>query len=226
MRRQAALALATCLVGALLPSVEAFALTALVSRGAAPHQRASLLLRPYVAAEQPRAHGSWMPGPAASLRPATALRMGKTELVTYGDLWRDALNENSEGEGEFVVTDDTTADEDDFTYAMEEVSLLASEAVKPFKEAATGVASALWNKLSPSPDEEEVQRNLKAFAKCHSGAVMTPLGDDELASEVRYLGMFPDLVDALLEAQADDDSTNKNMGEDTPLALPEPFVEM
>jgi len=152
--------------------------------------------------------------------------MGKTELVTYGDLWRDALNENSEGEGEFVVTDDTTADEDDFTYAMEEVSALASEAVKPFKEAATGVASALWNKLSPSPDEEEVQRNLKAFAKCHSGAVMTPLGEDELASEVRYLGMFPDLVDALLEAQAEDDSTTKSEGEDSPLSLPTTFVEM
>ena len=41
---------------------------------------------------------------------------------------------------------------------------------------------------------------------------MTPLEEDELASEVRYLGMFPDLVDALLEAQEDaDDKESKEM---------------
>lgn len=172
----------------------------------------SVLLRPGVGVEQPGACASLrVPKPATS-RTAHVLGMGKTQLVTYGDLWRDALNENSDGEeGEFVVADETdTTEGDDFTYAMEELSLQASEAVKPIKEVATGVASALWNKLSPSPNDEEVQRNLKAFAKCHSGAVMTPLGEEELASEVRYLGMFPDLVDALLEAQEEDEMEAAN----------------
>ena len=125
-----------------------------------------------------------------------ALSAGKTQIVTYGDLWRDAVIE--EGGGEKGTDDDNYQ-----TSVGTELSMMATEAMKPIKAAATGVASAVWSKLSPSPDDEEIQRNLKAFASQHSGAVMTPLGDDELANEVRYLGMFPDLVDALLEAEED-----------------------
>ena len=125
-----------------------------------------------------------------------ALSAGKTQIVTYGDLWRDAVIE--EGGGEKGTDDDNYQ-----TSVGTELSMMATEAMKPIKAAATGVASAVWSKLSPSPDDEEIQRNLKAFAIQHSGAVMTPLGDDELANEVRYLGMFPDLVDALLEAEED-----------------------
>ena len=99
------------------------------------------------------------------------------------------------------MLEDETASENDFAYATEELSILASEVVAPIKKAAGAVGTALWSKLSPSPDDEEIQRNLKAFAKCHSGAVGTPMGDEELEKEVKYLGMFPDLVDALLEAQ-------------------------
>ena len=150
-------------------------------------------------------------------RRCAALSMGKTQLVTYGDMWRDALvedengnqiagNEDSEGVGLDSESVPESDDGNDFTYAMEELSLQASEVVRPIKRAATKVASAVWNKLSPSPDDAEVQRNLKAFAKGHSGAIGTPMDEQELASEVRFMGMFPDLVDALLEAQEEDET--------------------
>ena len=136
----------------------------------------------------------------------------KSQLVTHGDIWREVLNEDGyEGRtaDPSLLGDETElSSENDFAYATEELSILASEVVAPIKKAAGAVGTALWSKLSPSPDDEEIQRNLKAFAKCHSGAVGTPMGDDELEKEVRYLGMFPDLVDALLEAQEERDDAD------------------
>ena len=82
--------------------------------------------------------------------------------------------------------EECTAEGDDFTYVTEELSIFASEVVAPIKATATGVACAAWNRLSSSLDDNEIQRNLKAFAQSHHGTVMTPLGDEELASEVRY----------------------------------------
>jgi hypothetical protein len=142
------------------------------------------------------------------------LNEGKAQLVTYGDLWRDALNEDGEEKSVTMSEMETSSEVDDLSYAMEDLTEHASEVVKPITTAATKVASAVWNKLSPSPDNDEIQRNLKAFSKCHSGAVGTPLGDEELASEVRYLGMFPDLVDALLDAQEEQETTEGSVSED------------
>mmetsp|Transcript_53377 Transcript_53377/g.44783 ORF Transcript_53377/g.44783 Transcript_53377/m.44783 type:complete len:234 (+) Transcript_53377:213-914(+) len=197
--KKAVMCAAMCLCGSAISGVDAFAPVAL-TMGASRHS--GLVLRQGVAP----AHGmstSVRGMPKAGSGSRITLGMAKTQLVTYGDMWRDALHENENGEQmkELPTTDATSAEGDDFTYATEELSTFASEVVAPIKAAATGVASAVWNRLSSSPDDDEIQRNLKAFAQSHRGAVMTPLGDEELASEVRYLGMFPDLVDALLEAQ-------------------------
>ena len=193
--KKAVMCAAMCFCGSALSGVDAFAPVALMT-GASRHS--GLVLRQGVTP----AHGMRKLTKAGSGSRIT-VGMAKTQLVTYGDMWRDALHENENGEQmkELPMTDATSAEGDDFTYATEELSTFASEVVAPIKAAATGVAFAVWNRLSSSPDDDEIQRNLKAFAQSHRGAVMTPLGDEELASEVRYLGMFPDLVDALLEAQ-------------------------
>lgn len=195
----AAVYAAACLAGAAVAEVGAFAPPPTAMQGPA---RARAALRCFAApplrplGAQPRARGG----------AAGGLAMGsfdKSQLVTHGDIWREVLNEDGD-EGRTADTsmlEDETASENDFAYATEELSILASEVVAPIKKAAGAVGTALWSKLSPSPDDEEIQRNLKAFAKCHSGAVGTPMGDEELEKEVKYLGMFPDLVDALLEAQ-------------------------
>ena len=197
----AAVCAAACLAGAAVTDVGAFAPPPAAVQGPA-RARAALRcfavppLRPLGLGVQQRARGG----------AAGGLAMGsfdKSQLVTHGDIWLEVLNEDGD-EGRTADTsmlEDETASENDFAYATEELSILASEVVAPIKKAAGAVGTALWSKLSPSPDDEEIQRNLKAFAKCHSGAVGTPMGDEELEKEVKYLGMFPDLVDALLEAQ-------------------------
>jgi len=224
MTRKAMVCAAMCLcVSGGADAFAPMALTGVGRRGASP------VLRPRGGAQQrflcPAVPNGVQTAAAGVSR--TVLGMDKTQLVTYGDMWRDALHENENGEqtGELPTTDATSAEGDDFTYATEELSILASEVVAPIKAAATVVASAVWNRLSRPDDDEEIQRNMKAFAKSHSGAVMTPLGDDELASEVRYLGMFPDLVDALLEAQENADTKQQEQEDIASAALAGTEVE-
>jgi len=115
------------------------------------------------------------------------MKQAGSHLVTYGDLWRDAVPED----------DQQTTLQAEVTEAYDEQTELsvAETLVKPIRQAAT----AVWERLTYEPSEEEVRANLKAFAKAHGGAVMTPLSEEELEKEVKYCGMFPDLVDALVE---------------------------
>ena len=122
-------------------------------------------------------------------RPMVAyMKQGGSHLVTYGDLWRDAVPEDD-------VQTNLQAEVTE-AYDEQEAELSVAETiVKPIRQAAT----AVWERLMYEPSEEEVRANQKAFAKAHGGAVMTPLSEEELEKEVKYCGMFPDLVDALVE---------------------------
>ncbi|EKX39776.1 hypothetical protein GUITHDRAFT_154286 [Guillardia theta CCMP2712] len=122
-------------------------------------------------------------------RPTVAyMKQAGSHLVTYGDLWRDAVPEDD-------VQTNLQAEVTE-AYDEQEAELSVAETlVKPIRQAAT----AVWERLTYEPSEEEVRANLKAFAKAHGGAVMTPLSEEELEKEVKYCGMFPDLVDALVE---------------------------
>lgn len=208
-QRKAVVYAAVCLFGAAFSGVGAFAPVALMPASTAP-RNANVLLRSGVALQEPSVCPASRAPQTATGGSRIALRMAKTNLVTYGDMWRDALNENEDGK-----STEASSDNDEFApYTTDELSTMASEAIKPIKQAAAVAATAIWDRLTHSPDDKEIQRNLKAFARSHSGAVMTPLEEDELASEVRYLGMFPDLIDALLEAQQDaDDKASKDMEE-------------
>ena len=116
------------------------------------------------------------------------MKQAGSHLVTYGDLWRDAVPEDD-------VQTNLQAEVTE-AYDEQEAELSVAETiVKPIRQAAT----AVWERLMYEPSEEEVRANLKAFAKAHGGAVMTPLSEEELEKEVKYCGMFPDLVDALVE---------------------------
>jgi len=198
---RAAVCAAVCLCGAAVTEVGAFAPPAAAAVRAGAVRRAAAVpeLRPWGQAQHMPARGQ---GREARGGAARGLEMAydRSRLVTQGDIWRELLNED--GTADLSVIDESElSTENDLAYATEELSILASEVVAPIKKVAGAVGSALWSKLSPSPDEDEIQRNLRVFAKSHSGAVGTPMGEEELEKEVRYLGMFPDLVDAMLEAQ-------------------------
>jgi hypothetical protein len=198
---RAAVCAAVCLCGAAVTEVGAFAPPAVAAVRAGAVRRAAAVpeLRPWGQAQHMPARGQ---GREARGGAARGLEMAydRSRLVTQGDIWRELLNED--GTADLSVIDESElSSENDLAYATEELSILASEVVAPIKKVAGAVGSALWSKLSPSPDEDEIQRNLRVFAKSHSGAVGTPMGEEELEKEVRYLGMFPDLVDAMLEAQ-------------------------
>eukprot|EP00286_Rhodomonas_abbreviata_P026172 CAMPEP_0181298426 /NCGR_PEP_ID=MMETSP1101-20121128/5775_1 /TAXON_ID=46948 /ORGANISM="Rhodomonas abbreviata, Strain Caron Lab Isolate" /LENGTH=155 /DNA_ID=CAMNT_0023403445 /DNA_START=188 /DNA_END=655 /DNA_ORIENTATION=- len=82
------------------------------------------------------------------------------------------------------------------------------DVVKPFATAASAFGSAavekatsMWNTITNEPTPEEVEANLAAFAKAHRGAVMAPLSEDELESEVKFCALIPELRDALMDAE-------------------------
>ncbi len=49
----------------------------------------------------------------------------------------------------------------------------------------------------------QIRENLKRWATTRGGAVLPPLEDHELNNQVKYVGMFPELVDQMLETQLD-----------------------
>ncbi len=49
----------------------------------------------------------------------------------------------------------------------------------------------------------QIRANLKRWATTRGGAVLPPLEDHELNNQMKYVGMFPELVDQMLETQLD-----------------------
>ncbi len=49
----------------------------------------------------------------------------------------------------------------------------------------------------------QIRANLKMWATTRGGAVLPPLDDNELNNQVKYVGVFPELVDQMLETQLD-----------------------
>eukprot|EP00287_Rhodomonas_sp_CCMP768_P001956 CAMPEP_0196729724 /NCGR_PEP_ID=MMETSP1091-20130531/10020_1 /TAXON_ID=302021 /ORGANISM="Rhodomonas sp., Strain CCMP768" /LENGTH=207 /DNA_ID=CAMNT_0042072641 /DNA_START=109 /DNA_END=732 /DNA_ORIENTATION=- len=126
------------------------------------------------------------------LRLASAkMALSGAHLVTYGDVWRDAIEgQSSEGLASGLAE-----------AGMEEADMEIEDFVAPLTTAASSFASRIWQSLIDEPTPEEVQANMAAFARAHSGAVATPLSEDELESEVKYCAMIPELRDALVDAE-------------------------
>mmetsp|Transcript_27191 Transcript_27191/g.55451 ORF Transcript_27191/g.55451 Transcript_27191/m.55451 type:complete len:245 (-) Transcript_27191:183-917(-) len=127
----------------------------------------------------------------------TKMALSGSHLVTFGDVWRDAL------EGQF---EDSEGAQDIYDDADSQLRIV--DVVKPFTTAASAFgtaaaekATSVWNTLINEPTPEEVEANLAAFAKAHGGAVMTPLSEDELESEVKFCTLIPELRDALVDAE-------------------------
>mmetsp|Transcript_19679 Transcript_19679/g.40092 ORF Transcript_19679/g.40092 Transcript_19679/m.40092 type:complete len:205 (+) Transcript_19679:102-716(+) len=122
-------------------------------------------------------------------RPAVAgMNMrSSTHLVTYGDVFRESYEEESRCDAIWE------ASESEEEGAVNPLALAAS--------ACCSVATGVWDHLTAEPNPEEVQANMAAFAKAHGGAIMTPLSEMELEKQVRYYGMFPDLVDTMIETE-------------------------
>lgn len=149
------------------------------------------------------------PAPAISTRKlrAASPKMGmNSNLVTYGDVWRDAI----EGKNAEIANTLSAAGMEE----MDEVNFEIVDVVRPFTTAASALGEAavqkgrnFLNSLG-EPSAEEVQANLAAFASCHSGAVATPLSEDELETEIKYCAMIPEWRDALVDAEVMEQELN------------------
>jgi len=133
----------------------------------------------------------------APQRASLSLRMGRSgaNLVTFGDVWRDACDEVTPG-GRLA---EELSELQGFKDAIEEVKEASDNGKNKPLTAARSALNAVWSKLTKDADEEEVRKNLAAFARMHGGAVAAPLTEDKEGKEVRYAGLFPDIVDALIE---------------------------
>mmetsp|Transcript_10332 Transcript_10332/g.24431 ORF Transcript_10332/g.24431 Transcript_10332/m.24431 type:complete len:199 (-) Transcript_10332:117-713(-) len=107
-----------------------------------------------------------------------------TNLVTFGDVWRETCEE-----------------EDLCDMVWEEQHQENTNPIVACGTFVSTVATNVWDHLTADPSPEEVQASLAAFAKAHGGAVMTPMSDSELEKELRFCGMFPDLVDSIMELE-------------------------
>jgi hypothetical protein len=164
-------------------------------------------------------------------------------LVTYGDIWRNTLEELPvvPGENQLNLTID-----DKFTPEHEGVSItgiagMAADfeeidrrngsslqaVVRPVRKAATvmgavaaGAAANIWESLTKGPSEDEAQENLRKWAKAKGGAVLPPMEEGELDNEVRFVGLFPELVGQMMETTLDEESELEEEGEAKPEAGP------
>jgi hypothetical protein len=135
-------------------------------------------------------------GGLCSARPAAraplVLRMGRSgaNLVTFGDVWRDACDDKDPIQAKELGLSEEW--ESESTEESEEAELRPLEAV-------SNVLTGLIERITKDPEEDEVRKNMEAFAKMHGGAVAPPMSEEEKGRQVSYAGMFPDIVDALIE---------------------------
>uniref|UniRef100_A0A7S0MGF3 Uncharacterized protein n=1 Tax=Cryptomonas curvata TaxID=233186 RepID=A0A7S0MGF3_9CRYP len=158
-------------------------------------------------------------------------------LVTYGDIWRNTVEElpSVPGDNQLNLTID-----DKFTPEHEGVSITGiagmtadfeeidrrngsslQAVVRPVKKAATvmgaaaaGAAANIWESLTKGTSEDEAQENLRKWAKAKGGAVLPPMEEDELDNEVRFVGLFPELVGQMMDATLDEDSEEEEANPD------------
>jgi uncharacterized protein YceH (UPF0502 family) len=125
-------------------------------------------------------------------------------LVTFGDVWRDACDEPTPGGSGRLAEE--LSDLAGFEVAVEEVEEVPTSTLK----AASKALNSVWRKLTKDPDENEVRKNLEAFAKMHGGAVAAPFTEENVVKKLQYTGLFPDIVDALIEEDLEAEDLEKD----------------
>mmetsp|Transcript_21655 Transcript_21655/g.33896 ORF Transcript_21655/g.33896 Transcript_21655/m.33896 type:complete len:251 (-) Transcript_21655:341-1093(-) len=130
----------------------------------------------------------------AGSKPLVTMGASGQHLVTFGDVWNDIC------ESENMEWDCPTGGEE----TLHGVVLGAvSGAASTVGNCAVRKLGAVWDFITHSPNPDEVQKNLQAFAKCHSGAVMPPLSEDQIGDQVKYYGIIPEMCSAMVDADID-----------------------
>ena len=133
-------------------------------------------------------------------------------LVTYGDIWKElkpAAKINPQIRRRFRK-------------ARAQSFQPRAMALRTLNVVGTAAAN-LWSWFLKGPTDDEVKQslkiplcwlyliilslqiraNLKRWATTRGGAVLPPLEDHELNNQVKYMGLFPELVEQMLETHLD-----------------------
>ena len=153
-----------------------------------------------------------------------------SELVTFGDIWRNAVDDDldiiqvkienqvsrthngvsitgtSAGMGPTTLAMAALADSEAGAVSSARLPPGLQPVVKVAQSAASVAASAaatIWGSLTKGPTEAEVEENMRLFSLLHGGAVARPMVEEELSSEVRFVGLFPDLVSSMVDSDCE-----------------------